>query len=107
MLLYDADKIENVASSDEQSLVDQQLDMILDPFRSGGHRCGESQWHRRLDHRRTAQYSPTYKFVKTWGLALPLHPEFRDASDALLRTAAPARDGLGSRCRSTPLKTRS
>jgi nitrate reductase beta subunit len=26
---------------------------------------------------KAAQYSPTYKFVKEWGLALPLHPEFR------------------------------
>ena len=24
-----------------------------------------------------AQNSPVYKFVKEWGLALPLHPEFR------------------------------
>jgi nitrate reductase beta subunit len=24
-----------------------------------------------------AQNSPAYKFVKTWGLALPLHPEYR------------------------------
>lgn len=24
-----------------------------------------------------AQFSPVYKFVKEWGLALPLHPEFR------------------------------
>ncbi len=24
-----------------------------------------------------AQKSPTYKFIKEWGLALPLHPEFR------------------------------
>ena len=26
---------------------------------------------------RSAQASPVYKFVKTWGMALPLHPEFR------------------------------
>lgn len=26
---------------------------------------------------RAAQLSPVYKFVKTWGIALPLHPEFR------------------------------
>ncbi|HEX8037927.1 MAG TPA: hypothetical protein VF490_02200, partial [Chryseosolibacter sp.] len=26
---------------------------------------------------KAAQGAPTYKFVKTWGLALPLHPEFR------------------------------
>ena len=25
----------------------------------------------------SAQESPVYKFVKEWGLALPLHPEFR------------------------------
>ncbi|MCP4976808.1 MAG: nitrate reductase subunit beta, partial [Maribacter sp.] len=26
---------------------------------------------------KAAQNSPTYKFVKEWGMALPLHPEFR------------------------------
>jgi nitrate reductase beta subunit len=26
---------------------------------------------------KAAQNSPTYKFVKEWGIALPLHPEFR------------------------------
>jgi nitrate reductase beta subunit len=26
---------------------------------------------------KAAQQSPTYKFVKEWGMALPLHPEFR------------------------------
>jgi len=76
VLLYDADRIESVASADEGSLVDQQLSMILDPFdpeviaAAKVNGIADSTIH-------AAQYSPTYKFVKTWGLALPLHPEFR------------------------------
>jgi nitrate reductase / nitrite oxidoreductase, beta subunit len=76
VMLYDADKIENVASAEENDLVDSQLDIILNPFdneviesaKSNG--VADSTIH-------AAQYSPVYKFVKKWGLALPLHPEFR------------------------------
>ena len=75
-MLYDADKIEEVASADEKNLVDSQLDIILDPndpevieaAKANG--IADSTIH-------SAQYSPVYKFVKEWGLALPLHPEFR------------------------------
>ena len=53
-----------------------QRDMILDPFdpeviaaaeRDGVH----------FSVVESAQQSPVYRFVKEWGLALPLHPEFR------------------------------
>ena len=76
VLLYDADKIEQAASVPDDQLLAAQLDMILDPndplviqaARESG--IGED-W---LD---VARRSPLYQFVKVWGIALPLHPEFR------------------------------
>ena len=76
VVLYDADKIEATASSSEGDLVQNQLDILLDPndpevvraAKQNG--IADSTIH-------AAQASPTYKFVKEWGLALPLHPEFR------------------------------
>jgi nitrate reductase beta subunit len=76
VLLYDAEIIESVAAADDHDLVDRQLKMILDPddpkiiraAKENG--ISDSTIH-------AAQNSPTYRFVKKWGLALPLHPEFR------------------------------
>jgi nitrate reductase beta subunit len=76
VLLYDADKIESSAAVPDDQLLAAQLDMILDPndpdviqaARESG--IGED-W---LD---VARRSPLYQFVKVWGIALPLHPEFR------------------------------
>ncbi|MCK6530195.1 nitrate reductase subunit beta [Myxococcota bacterium] len=76
VMLYDADQIERVASSDDGSLIQNHLDIIQDPFdpaviaSAKANGVADSTIH-------AAQYSPTYKFVKKWGLALPLHPEFR------------------------------
>ncbi|MEX1256195.1 MAG: nitrate reductase subunit beta [Gemmatimonadota bacterium] len=76
VMLYDADRIEAVASAPEFELVDRQLDMILDPFdpeviaAAKANGVADSTIE-------SAQKSPTYKFVKVWNLALPLHPEFR------------------------------
>ena len=76
VLLYDADKIAAVASAPDDELLDAQLDTILDPndpkvvaaaLESGI----DEGW---ID---SAQRSPVYKFVKEWGMALPLHPEYR------------------------------
>ena len=76
VLLYDADRIESVASAEEAELVGRQMDMILDPFDPevirAAQRTGVAD--STID---AAQKSPTYKFVKEWDLALPLHPEFR------------------------------
>ena len=76
VLLYDADQIENAASDDTENLVDRQLDMILDPFDpqviKAAKQSGVSD-----STIKSAQNSPTYRFVKQWGMALPLHPEFR------------------------------
>jgi nitrate reductase beta subunit len=76
VLLYDADMIESAASVPDDQLLAAQLDAILDPSdpmviaaaRDAG--IGED-W---LD---VARRSPVYQFVKVWGIALPLHPEFR------------------------------
>ena len=76
VMLYDADKIHDVANSDDSQLVDRHLDIIVDPFdpaviaSAKANGVADSTIH-------AAQISPTYKFVKTWGLALPLHPEYR------------------------------
>ena len=76
VMLYDADRIHDVAAADEKDLVDLQLDMLLDPHdpkiveAAKANGVADSTL-------KAAQYSPVYKFVKEWGLALPLHPEFR------------------------------
>ena len=76
VILYDADRIEEVAKSSEVELVEAQRSLILDPTepevlaaarRNGIH---ESVLE-------AAQKSPVYKFVKVWKIALPPHIEFR------------------------------
>ncbi len=76
VMLYDADAIEAVASCEESELVDKQLDIYLDPndpkviAAAKANGIQEST----LD---AARKSPTWKFIKEWKVALPLHPEFR------------------------------
>ncbi|MCZ2443422.1 MAG: nitrate reductase subunit beta [Flavobacteriales bacterium] len=76
VLLYDADKIKDTVHLDDQELVDAHRDMILDPFDENVIReakkngIADSTIH-------AAQFSPVYKYVKEWKLALPLHAEFR------------------------------
>jgi nitrate reductase beta subunit len=76
VILYDADKIEEVAAAPADELVKRHMDIMLDPFdpevieaaKQNG--VADSTIH-------SAQASPVYKFVKEWGMALPLHSEFR------------------------------
>jgi nitrate reductase beta subunit len=76
LLLYDADKITEAALADDSQLVDAHRAMICDPHdpaviesaKANGITDGQIE---------AAQNSPVYKFVKEWGIALPLHPEFR------------------------------
>jgi len=76
VVLYDADQIHDAASDDEVNLVERQRAMILDPFDPKV--IAAAQENGVADSTiKAAQSSPTYKFVKKWGLALPLHPEFR------------------------------
>jgi nitrate reductase beta subunit len=76
VILYDADKIHDAANAPEDALIEAQLDMLLDPndpeviAAAKANGIADSTIH-------AAQNSPTYKFVKEWGMALPLHAEFR------------------------------
>ncbi len=76
VLLYDADQIEAVAMRDDKDLAAAQREMILDPFDpqviADAKKAGLPE-----QIIKAAQESPVYKFVKEWGIALPLHPEFR------------------------------
>jgi len=76
VMLYDADRIKEVASCDEKELVNKHLGIYLDP--NNPNVIAEAQKNGIADSTITAaQHSPVYKFVKEWGIALPLHPEFR------------------------------
>lgn len=75
-ILYDAERIEEVAKRPNEELVEAHRSLILDPFdpvvvaaarRNGLHDSVIE----------AAQTSPVYKFVKTWKIALPPHIEFR------------------------------
>jgi nitrate reductase / nitrite oxidoreductase, beta subunit len=76
VLLYDADKIHEVASCDEQDIIQKQRDMILNPHDPEVvKKALENGIHESVIA--SAQNSPIYKFVKEWGLAVPLHAEYR------------------------------
>ena len=77
VLLYDADHIHEVASTEsEQDLYKKQLEIFLDPHdpaviaqaRKDGVPDSVIE---------AAQQSPVYKLAVDWQLALPLHPEYR------------------------------
>jgi nitrate reductase beta subunit len=100
VLLYDADRIPEVAARPDRELVRAQREMILDPAapevvaaaRAGG--VAEPILE-------AARRSPVYRFVKEWGLALPLHPEFRTLPmlfyvPPVLPAIAAAADGDGA-----------
>ncbi len=77
VMLYDADRIEEMASmSDEQDLYQAQLDLFLDPndpdviAQAKADGIPDS-WIE------AAQKSPIYKLAVDWKVAFPLHPEFR------------------------------
>jgi nitrate reductase beta subunit len=76
VLLYDAARIPGAAQVPDEELVESMLATILDPhdpqvIREAEVAGVEPSWIR------AAQRSPVYKFVKEWGIALPLHPEYR------------------------------
>jgi nitrate reductase beta subunit len=76
VLLYDAERLRQTASLPDAELVEAQRQVILDPrdpaVAAAARRCGVPPGV--VD---AALRSPVLRFVKEWGLALPLHPEFR------------------------------
>ena len=77
VMLYDADKIEQVASvDDEQDLYQSQLDMFLDPNDPDVQQAAREDGIPD-DWIESAKRSPVYKLTVEWKLAFPLHPEFR------------------------------
>jgi len=77
VMLYDADRIEEAASmEDEKDLYQAQLDIFLDPHDP------EIQAQARKDGvpeawLEAAKRSPVYKMAIDWKVAFPLHPEYR------------------------------
>jgi nitrate reductase beta subunit len=77
VVLYDADRVEEAASTpNEHDLLDAQLSLFLDPHdpevRAAAERDGiADDW---LD---AARRSPVYTLAVEHGVALPLHPEYR------------------------------
>ena len=77
VILYDADRIEAAASTEnEQDLYDEQLGIFLDPrdpaVIEAARREGVPEaW---LE---AARRSPVYKMAIEWKIAFPLHPEYR------------------------------
>lgn len=77
VLLYDADRISEVASTpSEQDLYQKQLSIFLDPNDPEVIRQAlkDGVPQSVID---AAQRSPVYKLACDWQLALPLHPEYR------------------------------
>ncbi len=76
VLLYDADRIEEVANLPKEEMIEGQRSLILDPF--DPHVIEEARKNGIHDSViQSAQNSPVYKFVKVWRLALPPHIEYR------------------------------
>jgi len=76
VLLYDAEKIEEIAQLPEDELIEAQRSMILDPndpqviaaAKKNGISDGVIE---------AAQESPVYQFVKVWKIGLPAHIDYR------------------------------
>ncbi len=77
VVLYDADKISDAASTaNEQDLYEEQLKVFLDPndpdvIKQARKDCVPEAW---LE---AAKKSPVWKMAMEWKVAFPLHPEYR------------------------------
>ncbi|CAM3160332.1 nitrate reductase subunit beta [Nocardioides dubius] len=77
VILYDADAVTAAAATpDDRQLHQAQLDLMLDPndpqVIAAAQRAGIPD-----DWMVAARRSPVYALAKTYGVALPLHPEYR------------------------------
>jgi nitrate reductase beta subunit len=76
VLLYDAERIEDVARTPDEGLVDAHRSLVLDPNDPEVIRAARrSGIHDSVME--SARRSPVYRFVKEWKIALPPHIEFR------------------------------
>ncbi|GLW66252.1 nitrate reductase subunit beta [Actinomadura rubrobrunea] len=77
LMLYDADKVLEAASTpDEKALYEAQLEVFLDPHDPVVIAAAEREGIPR-DWIEAAQRSPVHALINTYRLALPLHPEYR------------------------------
>ncbi|MCX3306441.1 nitrate reductase subunit beta [Bacillus sp. NEAU-CP5] len=77
VMLYDADKVEEAASvENEKDLYHSQLDVFLDPNDPEIAKLAKEQGIP-AEWIEAAQRSPIYKMIIDWKIALPLHPEYR------------------------------
>jgi len=76
VVLYDADRIEEVASLPDEELVEGHRSLILDPHDPAVIAAARANDipDDVIEH---AQRSPVYQFVKVWKIALPPHIEYR------------------------------
>ena len=76
VLFYDADRLEEAMKAPDESLVESQRSVLLDPqdpkVIQGAKANGISP-----EFIEAAQKSPVWKYVMEWQVALPLHAEFR------------------------------
>jgi nitrate reductase beta subunit len=76
VLLYDAERIEEVARTPDEGLIEAQRSLILDPHDpeviAAAQKNGMPE-----STLESARKSPVYQFVKVWKIALPPHLEFR------------------------------
>ena len=77
VMLYDADKIEEIASTpDTKDLYEKQLKVFLDPHDPAVIAEARAQGIPE-EWLESAKNSPVYKMAMDWKVAFPLHPEYR------------------------------
>lgn len=76
VLLYDAERIDEIAKRPDEELIDAHRSIVLDPY-DPAVIAGAAANGIHDSVIEAAQKSPVYEFVKRWKIALPPHVEFR------------------------------